>query len=139
MPELELRYDEGGLTNDGLFWLDNKAEFLNVPPTMSHEEYANSVLNADLEALFRRGWVRIQAIPQYLLIDLRRKATVRQGEAMLGKFSNQTYGRIIVSRNPTDYQEFKNVLGAVDYAETGRLSENKEPGPFSEWRDRHGK
>lgn len=130
---------EGGLTNEGLFWLDNMANFIAVPSNMSHEEYANEVLNTDLEALFRRGFVRIQAIPQYLLIDLRRKATNKQSDAMIGKFKDTRFGQIIVSRNPSDYQNFSNVISAIDYAQTGKLRESSEGGPFSEWLDRHGK
>lgn len=130
--------EEGALTNDGLYWLDNTANFIEVPNTMSHEEYANTVLNAELETLFRRGYVRIQAIPQYLLIDLRRKATVRQGEAMLNKFKDKQFGQIIVSRNPSDYQNFSNVVLAIDYAEKGKRI-NESGGQFVEWRDRHGK
>ena len=134
---------EGALSNEGLFWLDNKAKFIPVPSTMSHEEYANEVLNADLEALFRRGYVRIQAIPQYLLMDLRRKASDMQADAMIDKFGNSRFSQIIVSRNPSDYQNFSNIISATEYAQTGRLRENRKPegkgGPFSEWLDRHGK
>jgi hypothetical protein len=130
--------NEGGLSNEGLFWLDNMANFLEVPPTMSHEEYAQDVLHSDLEVLFRRGWVRIQSIPQYLLVDLRKKATVKQSDAMIGKFKDKQYQQIIVSRNPSDYQNFTNVISAIDYAETGRLREATE-GSFTEWLDRHGK
>ncbi|MFX7878958.1 hypothetical protein ABTK13_22070, partial [Acinetobacter baumannii] len=73
-----------------------------------------------------------------LLIDLRRKATVRQGEAMLNKFKDKQFGQIIVSRNPSDYQNFSNVVLAIDYAEKGKRI-NESGGQFVEWRDRHGK
>lgn len=134
---------EGALTNEGLFWLDDTANFLPVPSTMSHEEYAQEVMNTDMERLFKRGFIRIQAITQYLLMDLRRKASNRQSDALIAKFKDGRFGQIIVSRNPSDYQNFTNVISAIDYAQTGRLRESKKPegegGPFTEWLDRHGK
>lgn len=131
---------EGALTNEGLFWLDNMANFLPVPNTMSHEEYAQEVLNTDLERLFGKGYIRIQAIPQYLLMDLRKKATNKQSNALIEKFKDNKFGQIIVSRDPSDYHNFSNVIAAIDYAQTGKLMESKkEGGPFTKWLDRHGK
>ena len=131
--------EEVALISEGLFWLNNKGEFLPVPLTMGHEEYAQKVLNSDLEELFRQGYVRIQAIPQYLLIDFRRKTNRNQVDALLQAFESKQFAQIIVSKRSDDYQRFDDMVSAVEYAETGRIRDPTKKAPSTEWIDRHGK
>ena len=124
--------EEGALIGEGLFWLNNNGNLLPVPLTMGHEEYAQKVLNSELEELFRQGCVRIQAMPQYLLIDFRRKTSRNQANALLQAFESKQFAQIIVSKMPDDYQRFENMVSAVDYIETGRLRESIKKAPFTE-------
>ena len=131
--------EEVALISEGLFWLNNKGEFLPVPLTMGHEQYAQKVLNSELEELFRQGYVRIQAIQQYLLIDFRRKTNKNQADALLQAFKDKQFAQIIASKKSDDYQNFDNMISAVDYIETGRLRDPTTKAPSIEWIDRHGK
>ncbi|MFM7854542.1 MAG: hypothetical protein ACKO96_22105, partial [Flammeovirgaceae bacterium] len=65
---------EGAFSNDGLFWVEPTGTVHSVPPQYSHQEWAEKVMNKDLEELFEKRWVRVQCIPgQYLYIDHRQK------------------------------------------------------------------
>lgn len=119
--------NEGAINNNGLYWMEPNANLIPVPSNMSHEEYAQEVMNDDLERLFQKRYIRIQSIPQYLLVDFRKKPNTAQINK-LWEFKDQPYAKIIISRREDDYQEFKNFVSAIEYAETGRLYES-----FTSW------
>lgn len=65
---------EGAFSNEGNFWVEPTGTVHPVPPQYSHQEWAEKVMNKELEELFEKRWIRVQCIPgQYLYIDHRQK------------------------------------------------------------------
>jgi hypothetical protein len=131
--------EEGAWTNEGLYWIDPEGKIHTVnalkdmkATSMSHEEWANTVMHVSLEKLLKSRWIRVQSLPGtagYLYIDHRQRS-VGAGQAaalasffFTGNYEPIPYKQYVIERFHNDMRDFTHdqFSDAYEFAMTGEI------------------